>query len=123
MRREVFGDEGSEFLTLEQSYRTTVEIMEAANRVINRINRGQLVLAKPVVRHGEKVQINKEKDIPGIVKAIEEKIAGAREANFYSIAVICKTIAECEHFAKFFKATEAPVISHLILINSRPALG
>ena len=28
-------------------------IMEAANGVINRINEGQLVLAKPVVRHGE----------------------------------------------------------------------
>ena len=53
LRREVFGEAASEFLTLEQSYRTTVEIMEAANGVINRINEGQLVLAKPVVRHGE----------------------------------------------------------------------
>ncbi len=110
LRREVFGEEKSEFLTLEQSYRTTVEIMEAANRVINRINKGQLVLAKPVVRHGEQVQIIKEEGIPGIAKAIEGKIAEVKEAGYQSIAVIGKTIAECESLARHFKGTEAPVI-------------
>ncbi len=110
LRREVFKDETSEFLTLEQSYRTTVEIMEAANRVINRINEGQLVLAKPVVRHGEKVQIVKEESIPELVKGIESKIAEVRGAGYQSIAVICKTIAECESFAGYFNDATAPVI-------------
>lgn len=110
LRREVFGEEESEFLTLEQSYRTTVEIMEAANCVINRINKGQLVLAKPVVRHGDQVKIIKEEGIPGIAKAIEEKIAQVRGAGYQSIAVICKTIAECESFAGHFNDATAPVI-------------
>jgi DNA helicase-2/ATP-dependent DNA helicase PcrA len=110
VRREVFEDEASEFLTLEQSYRTTVEIMEAANKVISRINKGQLVLARPVVRHGDKVQVIKKNNITEIVKAIEGEIAEIRETGYQSIAVICKTIEECKKFAKHFKTGKAPVI-------------
>lgn len=110
LRREVFMDEASGFLTLEQSYRTTVEIMEAANKVINRINEGQLVLAKPVVRHGEQVQIIRKDSIQLIVKGIEEKITAVRKEGYRSIAVICKTIAECESFAQHFKTMAPPVI-------------
>lgn len=110
LRREVFSEEASGFLTLEQSYRTTVEIMEAANGVINRINEGQLVLAKPVVRHGEQVQIIAKDSIQLIVKGIEEKITAVRNEGYQSIAVICKTIAECEGLAKYFKTMEHPVI-------------
>lgn len=110
LRREVFAGEESAFLTLEQSYRTTMEIMAAANRVINRINRGQLVLAKPVVRHGEPVRILKAESIPELVKGIEDKIVEVREAGFQSIAVIGKTIAECESLARYFKGPETPVM-------------
>ncbi|NLW47461.1 MAG: ATP-binding domain-containing protein, partial [Firmicutes bacterium] len=87
-----------------------VEIMEAANQVINRINQGQLVLAQPVVRHGDKVQITREDSIPEIVKGIEGKIAEIREAGYQSIAVICKTIEECRKFAKHFQPGKAPLI-------------
>lgn len=110
VRREVFADEASEFLTLKQSYRTTVEIMEAANQVINRINQGQLVLAQPVVRHGDTVQIIRKNSIPEIVKGIEGKIAEIRETGYQSIAVICKTIEECRKFAKHFQPGKAPLI-------------
>ena len=51
--RDVFGGDGLEMLTLERSYRTTVEIMTAANQVIAHLDEPNLVMAKPAIRHGE----------------------------------------------------------------------
>jgi DNA helicase-2/ATP-dependent DNA helicase PcrA len=42
-----------DIVTLETSYRTTVEIMNSANKVIKKLNDTNLVLGKPVIRHGE----------------------------------------------------------------------
>jgi DNA helicase-2/ATP-dependent DNA helicase PcrA len=94
LRERVFGVDRCEFLTLEQSYRTSVEIMEAANRVIQHLQGFKPVLAKPVVRHGNPVEIIGLADLDVIIEAIEAKIATVQGQGYQSIAVICKTDEE-----------------------------
>ena len=96
VRREVFGDGGSKLLTLEQSYRTTVEIMTAANRVLACLDDPSLVKARPVPRHGEAVRLNKMADPDETARDIGERIREAPGDGLKTVAVIGKTMAECE---------------------------
>lgn len=99
----VFENGECQYLTLEQSYRTTVEIMDAANKVLSGIKTLNLPLGKPVIRHGEKVGIVKFESVESVADDIKSKVEQARAENYKSIAVICKTMAECEEMIKHFK--------------------
>jgi len=91
-----FSDRKVEYLTLEQSYRNTVEIMEAANKVIKKLKIDGIVLAKPVIRHGEEVKVIQKADTKEMTDEIADKIKGFKEEGFKSVAVICKTLDECK---------------------------
>lgn len=91
----VFEDKKCEIVNLEQSYRTTVEIMNAANSVITKIKDENIIPGKPVIRHGDKVEIIKKDSLQDTAKDISAKISNLKEEGFKSIAVICKTIDEC----------------------------
>ncbi|NTV89869.1 MAG: AAA family ATPase, partial [Clostridiales bacterium] len=71
----VFSDKRNDFLTLEQSYRTTVEIMDAANNVIDKISGYKAIKARPVIRHGAKADILKMSTFEEITADISGKIA------------------------------------------------
>lgn len=88
-------DGKSSLLKLEQCYRTTVEIMQAANKVIKYAPDRNVVLAKPVIRHGHKVEIIKKNNLDDTVKDIDAKIKGMIKAGFKSAAIICKTMKDC----------------------------
>ena len=89
-------------LLLEQSYRTTIEIMNAANAVIKRLyaddSEPLVPLAVPVIRHGDPVETHICKT--NLADAIDKKIASVLEAGFRSVAIIGKTAAECEALQK-----------------------
>ncbi|MGE5552019.1 MAG: RNA polymerase recycling motor HelD [Bacteroidota bacterium] len=95
IRREVFADE-AEMLTLERSYRTTVEIMTAANRVLARLADPKLAMAVPVIRHGEPVRVVRVEDPAAAARDIEGRIREALNHGYKTAAVIGKTAAECE---------------------------
>jgi DNA helicase-2/ATP-dependent DNA helicase PcrA len=98
-------------LILEQSYRTTVEIMEAANKVIANLKNENLIPARPVIRHGDKVEIIGKLSRQDIALDIWEKIKELKKKNFKSIAIICKTADTCSELRKGFKAgKDAPRI-------------
>ncbi len=92
----VFPSGNCQFLLLEQSYRTTVEIMNLANRVIVHSQTPGLVLAKPVVRHGEEPK----RELFGEQRALIAQVLADTEAlkgrGMHSVAVIGKTMDECE---------------------------
>ena len=94
LTRIVFSDRKNDFLTLEQSYRTTVEIMDAANMVLDKIRSRPVSKGKPVIRHGEAVRILQMASEKEIVGEIEKKIEEFRSLSYKSIAVICKTLDE-----------------------------
>ncbi|MCL2058211.1 MAG: UvrD-helicase domain-containing protein [Oscillospiraceae bacterium] len=90
--------------TLEQSYRTTVEIMEMANVVIGKLALPGVPLAKPVIRHGSPVEIFQKESNEAIASAIKVKIDEYKAAGYQSIAIICKTAAEAKLFKKLLPA-------------------
>lgn len=98
-----------QLLTLEQSYRTTVEIMEAANSVLTCIKSQGLPVAKPVIRHGEKVKIIKKANLKDIADDVGKKINELKSSNFKSIAVICKTMDECSLFMEYMKSAKISI--------------
>lgn len=69
---------------VRKSYRTTVEIMEAANAVSAFLG---LTPAEPVIRHGEPVGLYEKSSLASLVRA-------RREDGYQSIAVITRTPEE-----------------------------
>lgn len=100
---KIFEPDSSRYLKLEQSYRTTIEIMDLANEVIKLIPNDELILAKPVVRHGEIPEAagfdtNKE-----VIRAAVEKVSELISQGYKSIALIGKTPEECKRIHKELK--------------------
>ena len=85
-------DSKCEIMKLEKSYRTTVEIMLAANLISSHLNLGE---GKPVIRYGESVKLTKV-DNSKKVEYLQDKLNELVNKNMKSIAVICKTPKECE---------------------------
>lgn len=96
LQQEVFGEDKSQVLTLEQSYRTTAEIMEAANQVLAHSRLTEVLFAKPVVRRGEPVEIAAVDGYPGMIAAIDTAIVDLQQ-RYRSIAVITKTSASAQN--------------------------
>lgn len=104
-------DEKSEMLTLEQSYRTSVEIMEAANKVIATLKDDKLIPAQPVIRHGDPVAVISKANKKEIAEDIAHKIKELKKQGFKSIAIICKTAKECDEMhALFKKGKDSPYV-------------
>jgi DNA helicase II / ATP-dependent DNA helicase PcrA len=95
VKEVIFSDCEASLLTLEQSYRTTIEIMEAASSVIKHLNSSKLPPAKPVIRHGEPVSIETKTCLKEIAEQIKQRIASMKADGHKSAAIICKTMKEC----------------------------
>ncbi len=91
---------------MEQSYRTTVEIMEAANNVMEKLDNKDLVRAKPVIRHGKPVEYIQKSGISDVAADIVEKIEQAKKLGHKTIAVICKTMEECSQILPMIKKAD-----------------
>lgn len=74
-----------EILKLNKSYRTTIEIMEEANKINKKLN---LTEAIPVIRHGDKVDYT-DKDLVYLINKLKE--------NYKTIAIITKTQYEADN--------------------------
>lgn len=96
----VFPDLECQFLTLEQSYRTTIEVMEHANSIIDLLENPEIVLAKPVLRHGPLPQEFSYDSLPEMVETLEAEIKILQEQGYQSIALIGKTLEECKLLKK-----------------------
>ncbi len=105
----VFEENESSTLKLEQCYRTTVEIMEAANSVIKHLNDSRLPVSKPVIRHGKGVRVIEMESLKAIAGEIKERISTLDEDGFKSFAVICKTMDECSKMKSLLKGSNKPV--------------
>lgn len=90
------------FISLKQSYRSTVEIIEVANLSLEK-QKLDFEVSKPVLRHGEKPKLIKFKDDKNLAEEIEE-IADYIESNDKNtIAIICKNITQCNNVQKVLK--------------------
>lgn len=76
-------------LNLNKSYRTTIEITNNANKVLNQMNLSE---AEPVIRHGAEITFSKDnsKDCGYKINRIKEWL----EKGYKTIAIICKNDKE-----------------------------
>ncbi|HZG83695.1 HelD family protein [Paenibacillus sp.] len=80
---------------LKKSYRSTVEIMTAANEVLAHWDNPHVTPAEPVLRHGEPPRASACGSEEAGIAAVAERIAALRAAGHANIAVIDKTASLC----------------------------
>ncbi|MGX1265112.1 DNA helicase-2/ATP-dependent DNA helicase PcrA [Rossellomorea marisflavi] len=94
--REIFPR--ATYTELQKSYRTTVEIMEEANKLLTLLPY-EFPKVNPVVRHGEapvrKVAGSKEE----IGDEVGRLVASGKAQGFQTFAVICKSMKDCQAVA------------------------
>lgn len=91
----VFQEEAT-LLTLEQSYRTTIEIMNLANEVLRQSPMKELTLATPVVRHGEAPQLLSYGETKALVLGLAKSIEAFADEGYTTQAVITKSVEEAQ---------------------------
>lgn len=104
----VFGiDNEPQYLTLKKTYRTTEEIMNVANHVItNVIEKINCSLGEPVMKSGEPVTIRGFKTENDMLNQIKNRITELKERGMKNIALICKTVPDCQKLAEQLKDYE-----------------
>ncbi len=108
LNRVVFDNE-CQFLELSKSYRTTIEITEAANNILTTMG---LSDAQPVIRHGTTVGYD---DISADSKFKSKKINEWLDVGYQTIAVICKEDEEAQRVQK--ELADDGIISRYISKN------
>lgn len=96
----VFNKDLDKLAVLNQSYRTTIEIMTAANRLAGKLNVPADYQAVPLIRHGKEVEIIAKNSQSELVKDMANRIHLMAVEQFKSIAVICKTLPEAEEYTE-----------------------
>lgn len=99
--KDVFNDDAA-YINLSQSYRSTVEIIEFANKVLERQNIN-VIPAKPILRHGDIPQLIKfldDKDFSEKLNSICEEL---EVGNKKTVAIICKNMEQCNALGKSIK--------------------
>jgi DNA helicase II / ATP-dependent DNA helicase PcrA len=91
---EVFEPEQLSFHQLVQSYRSTMEIIEFANRIAAYAETG-LPPAQPVFRSGKPVEAIALKSVNEKVERVREYIDQSRSEGMRTVAIICRTAKEC----------------------------
>lgn len=103
LAEKVFGP-SCDFAMLKKSYRSTVEIMEQANRVVAKAGGlSEDHLAEPVIRSGEPVRYRRMGSKGEIAAEIARRIGELQAQGHRNIAVVCKTARECAGFAALLK--------------------
>lgn len=94
-----FPDGNVIYTTLEKTYRTTTEIMDEANKVIEFLpdyEKQFIIKGKPVIKGKNSISITYKENENEIIKSIYEKIVEYLKNDFKSIAIIGKDIDECK---------------------------
>ena len=87
------------YTTLNKTYRTTKEIMDIANIVINKLpeyEKEYIVLGDPVIDRKNSISIKKVESKKDLIESINEKINEHLDNAYKSIAIIGKDMKECE---------------------------
>ena len=99
--KEVF-QEDIYYTPLTQSYRSTVEIVNFANKVLRK-QKNSLEPAKPVLRHGMEPKIIEYQKDKEVVAIIDDLVEEAERAGKKNVAIICKTHEQCKEIKKLLK--------------------
>ncbi len=88
---------------IKESYRSTREITEYANRMLRRVGSANHRLAKPIARRGTPPEQHQFENYTQLEEGVAEIIKAEGAVGRKSIAAICKTSAACERLAQAFE--------------------
>ena len=108
VKKSIFPKLQTNYTTLVQSYRTTIEIMKLANEIIKHYEYEGRILANPIIRHGELPQYLPHRSPVEIASFIARETAILLEGDMRSVAIICKTMEECEKLHSYFSKEAKP---------------
>lgn len=104
LNKEVFKDR-FEVYNLTKSYRTTIEIMDEANKIASKMqNQLGIKLATPVLRHGRTVEYFNTRSHDDKVSTLINRIKEAKKMGYSNIALICKTDFEINEIYEILKS-------------------
>lgn len=98
---EVFS-KNTTYVQLTQSYRSTVEIIEFANKVLEKQN-NKIKPAMPVLRHGKTPEVIEFKTNKEFGERIDKIVEEVENINKKSIAIIGRTHDECKKIKEYLK--------------------
>jgi len=121
------------FMTLQKSYRTTIDIMEVANDVLGLMNE-DLPKVEPVVRRGNQPVVYLYEHRKVLQDRIQATLIKIENDGYQSIAIIGKTEKECKALYKLLhkkverpiqllKENEAIKKGHLVIVPSYLSKG
>ncbi|MCU9612796.1 UvrD-helicase domain-containing protein [Caldibacillus lycopersici] len=90
------------YVTLQKSYRTTIEIMNVANDILGRMP-AELPKVEPVIRHGQLPTYYSFTDADDLVKKVKLALDRAEAAEYQSIALITKSESESKAMMQLLK--------------------
>ena len=101
-----------QYLTLKKTYRTTEEIMNVANRVISHlIEKLNCSLGEPVMKNGAPVTMKKFEKRDEMVEQIKQRLDEFNNKDLRNIALICKTVEDCEKLKQELNIEKIHIIS------------
>ena len=106
-----FKDVNTTYTTLSKTYRTTKEIMNIANNVINKLpdyEKEFIVLGDPVIDRKNSIYMEKASDT-SLITGINSRIDKHLSDGYKSIAIIAKDMKECEALEKELRKIRADV--------------
>ncbi|MGD8191149.1 HelD family protein [Brevibacillus ginsengisoli] len=113
----IFAGRQVEFYKLEQSYRSTIEIMRWANLVLAKVDRLEGTQAVPVLRNGkepELIRVRSDKN-NALERELGAKVKELLEEKFVSIAIVTKTVEASKQVYKRLKKD----IPELVLLSAK----
>lgn len=111
----IFAGREVEYYKLEQSYRSTIEIMRWANDVIAKVERFEGMQAVPVLRHGREPEITSFTGPGELEHIVRNRVLDLVQEGFTSIAIVAKTVEESKRLYKRLKK-ELP---DLVLLSTK----
>ena len=91
------------YTTLEKTYRTTKDIMQKANEVIDKLPEFEkqfIVKGEPVINKNDSIHIEEKQNEEETINACVKKIEEYNKMGFKSIAIIGKDMNECKSIKK-----------------------
>lgn len=101
------------YMELQKSYRTTVEIMNKANVILQKLPLS-LPKVEPVVRHGEAPRFIIKKEGVDFSKQLAIRIRNLQKEGFKTFALIGKTDEECQKLFELFKEAKCLNVSLMV---------
>lgn len=98
-----FNDTNVTYTTLQKTYRTTKEIMDVANLVINKLPEYEkefIVLGEPVIDRKNSINIQKQDNMKELIMSVNSRVDEYLKNNYKSIAIIGKDMKECKEIYK-----------------------